>query len=75
MEWQPIATAPEGAPILVCSVKDVEDGDYTVETMSVRINSSDVKRRFFNLNSSNYSRSDWWSHWMPLPAPPAESVS
>lgn len=73
--WRPIESAPEGTPILVCSEKDVAEGEYTVETMSVRIKSEDTEHRFFNLNSGNYSRPDWWTHWRPLPAPPMRSAS
>ena len=68
MDWQPIEDSTTGV-YLVCSTKDVAEGDYTVETMQIN-DASDPKHRFFNLNSGNYSRSDWWTHYMPLPDPP-----
>lgn len=69
-EWQPIATAPNGVPILVT------DGKVITVLMRTQINHSG--KIFDNLVGAGFSGYEWdwdfeWddlTHWMPVPELP-----
>ena len=67
LEWQPIETCPRGLPGFLACNGDEYDG---IEWLICH-NWDDEKHRFLSQNSGNYSRHDWWTHWMPLPEAPA----
>lgn len=76
-DWQPISTAPHDRPILICISHD--DGEQFIE---VAVYDSDAETNAHG----EYGPFVWatqasvvgvWArdivtHWMPLPAPPAE---
>ena len=60
--WQPIDSAPKGAPgFLACNAAEYDYIEWLLD------NGED---RLFNVNSLNYTKREPWTHWMPLPAPP-----
>ena len=65
--WQPIETCPRGLPgFLACNAEE-----YDCIEWLICHSWDDKEHRFLNQNSGNYSRSNYWTHWHPLPSAPA----
>lgn len=72
-EWQPIETAPrEHCQFLVTQH---EAGDPWACEIELVCGPFLEDGRILNQNSGNYTRAGHWTHWMPLPAPPASADS
>lgn len=81
-EWQPIETAPENKDVLV--VRGDINHDYGVDRFEWKTRSEERlvsergNRRIYE--TEEWKEQEWlngwgWTHWMPLPEPPAPTVN
>jgi hypothetical protein len=72
MGWQPIETAPKEKSQFL--VTHWEPGDGWAHTIELVCGPFLADGRILNQNSGNYSRAGVWTHWLPLPPPPKETL-
>ena len=62
--WNPIETAPKGAPGFLALCKYQDSLEWLTDDSH--------PDRFFNMNSGNYTERKHWAFWKPLPEFPPE---
>jgi hypothetical protein len=71
MEWQPIETAPKGELIIMAGWKPNKDGDCLVWSVNTGFAWEYFMFPFAGGKHLNTALRKGYTHWKPLPPPPA----